>query len=370
MKKLKIIFTANVLWDIYIFRYGVIQALIKDGHEIVVVAPKDTRIDFTKELGIRHIPIELSMRGINPVKDLSLLKQLTKIYKTEKPDIIFHYTIKPNIYGTIASKLARIQSIAVLTGLGYSFVEGGLISKIAKLMYKVALTFSKEVWVLNKDDKNTLIEKNIVKKNKIFILPGEGVDTKKFAPMKREKNNETIFLMVARAFYDKGFNEYVEAAKIIKEKYPKVKFWFLGALGGDTANGVNELKMQEYVDSGVIEYLGHRKDVNEVINRSDCVVLPSYREGISKVLMEAASMEKPLIATNVTGCKEIIDDGVNGYLVKVKDSKDLALKMEKFIKLDDVSRENLGKNGREKILKEFDEKIIIEIYRRKLWNLQ
>ncbi|WP_297599206.1 glycosyltransferase family 4 protein [uncultured Cetobacterium sp.] len=370
MKKFKIIFTANVLWDIYIFRYGVIKALIEDGHEVIAVAPKDERIDFPKDLGIRHIPIELKMRGINPLKDLSLLKQLINIYRKEKPDIIFHYTIKPNIYGTLAAKLVKIPSIAVLTGLGYSFVEGGIVSRVAKAMYRFALIFSKEVWVLNSDDRNKLIEEKIVKSDKIFILPGEGVDTEKFYPMKKEENSEIIFLMVARAFYDKGFNEYVEAAKIIKRKYSKVRFWFLGALGGDTANGVNDIKMQEYVDCGLIEYLGHRKDVDRVINDSDCVVLPSYREGISKVLMEAASMEKPIIATDVTGCKEIVDDGVNGYLVKVKDSDDLAFKLEKFIKLDKKARDILGKNGRVKILKEFDEKIIIEIYRRKLWNLQ
>ncbi|MGL4955512.1 MAG: glycosyltransferase, partial [Cetobacterium sp.] len=229
---------------------------------------------------------------------------------------------------------------------------------------------SNEVWVLNRDDKETLINQRIVSTEKIFILPGEGVDTEKFSPIERIKNKELIFLMVARAFYDKGIREYVEAAKIINNKGYKVKFCFLGALGGSAANGVDSLKMDEYVKDGVLEYLGHRKDVEAVINASDCIVLPSYREGISKVLMEAASMEKPIIASNVTGCKEIVDDGINGYLVNVKDSIDLADKIEKFIVLPLEKRNIMGKKGREKILKEFDEKIIIEIYRRKLWNLQ
>lgn len=369
MKKLKIFFTANVLWDIYIFRYGVIKALIEDGHEVVAIAPKDSRIDFPRELGIRHIPIELSLRGVNPIKDFQLFLQLKDIYTKEKPDIIFHYTIKPNIYGTLAAKCAKVQSIAVLTGLGYSFVEGGFISKVAKTLYRISLKYSKEVWVLNEDDKKCLVNEKIVSEKKIFILPGEGVDTKKFKPLLREKNKELIFLMVARAFYDKGVREYVEAAKMIKDKGYKVKFWFLGALGGNAANGINEAKMAEYEKEGILDYLGHRKDVENVINSSDCVVLPSYREGISKVLMEAASMEKPIIATNVTGCKEIIENNKNGYLINVKDSVDLSEKIEKFINLSNEERDNMGKNGRKKVLNEFDEKIIIEIYRRKLWNL-
>lgn len=369
-KKLKIFFTANVLWDIYIFRYGVIKALISDGHEVVVIAPNDSRIDFPKELNIRHIPIKLSMRGTNPIKDISLLSQLKKIYKEEKPDIVFHYTIKPNIYGTLAAKFSNVNSIAVLTGLGYSFIEGGLVSKIAKFLYKLSLKYSKEVWVLNGDDKETLINENIINEKKIFILPGEGVDTNKFKPLNEIKHEGTIFLMIARAFFDKGVREFIEAAKIIKNQNQNIKFWFLGALGGNAKNGIDSDKMDEYVKEGIIEYLGHRKDVELVIGASDCVILPSYREGISKVLMEAASMEKPLIASNVTGCKEIIEDNENGYLVKVKDSIDLANKIQKFIKLSQKEKEEMGRKGRNKILKEYDEKIIIEIYRRKIWSFQ
>lgn len=370
MKKLKIFFTANVLWDIYIFRYGVIKALIEDGHEVIVIAPKDERIDFEKELGIKHIPIELSLRGINPFKDFKLYRKLKKIYKKEKPNIIFHYTIKPNIYGTIAAKMAKIPNVAILTGLGYSFIEGGLISKIARIMYKFALRFSTEVWVLNEDDKKTLLEKKIVNKE-IFILPGEGVDVEKFSPRDIIKARENkIFLMIARAFYDKGFREYIDGARKIKKKYKDVEFWFLGALGGKNKNGVSEQEMKSLENEGVIKYWGHRKDVQNIIGECDCVVLPSYREGISKVLMEAASMEKPLIATDVVGCREIVQDGYNGYLVKIKDSDDLAEKIEKFINLSWEKQRELGINGRKKILKEFDEKIIIDIYRRKIWNLQ
>ncbi|MGL5053347.1 MAG: glycosyltransferase family 4 protein [Cetobacterium sp.] len=370
MKKLKIFFTANVLWDIYIFRYGVIKSLIEDGHEVVVVAPRDSRIDFPKELKIKHIEIDLSLRGVNPIKDFKLFLQLKKIYKIEQPDIVFHYTIKPNIYGTLAAKIENVKNVAVLTGLGYSFVEGGIVSKIAKILYSFSLKYANEVWVLNEDDKNTIVFENILESKKIFILPGEGVDVDRFTSRKRVENSKIVFLMVARAFYDKGVREYVEAAKITKEKGFSVEFWFLGALGGDSRNGIDKVVMDQYEQEGILKYLGHRKDVEEVINSSDCVILPSYREGVSKVLMEAASMEKPIIATNVTGCKEIVEDGKNGFLVKVKNVEDLADKIQKFIELSFEEKKEMGKNGRIKILQEFDEKKIIEIYRRKLWSLQ
>lgn len=371
MKSLKIFFTANVLWDIYIFRYGVIKSLIEDGHEVVVVAPRDERIDFERELGIRHIPIDLSLRGVNPLKDFRLYLELKSIYKKEKPDIVFHYTIKPNIYGTIAAKMSKIPNIAILTGLGYSFIEGGLISKIARYMYKFSLRFANEIWVLNEDDKNTLIDMKIVKDKKLFVLPGEGVNVERFTPKEIIRARENIvFLMIARAFYDKGFREYVEAAKIVKKEHKNVEFWFLGALGGDSANGVTSEEMKKIENEGILKYLGHRKDVENIIGESDCVVLPSYREGISKVLMEAASMEKPLIASNVVGCKEIVEDGYNGFLAEVKSVSSLVKQMEKFISLSWETRRELGINGRKKIIKEFDEKIIIDIYRRKIWNLQ
>ncbi|MBC2856142.1 glycosyltransferase family 4 protein [Cetobacterium sp. 2A] len=366
---MKIIFTANVLWDIYIFRYGVIKALKDKGNEIIVVAPKDKRIDFEKELGIRHIPIDLNMRGMNPVEDLKLMLQLTKIYKKEKPDMVFHYTIKPNIYGSIACKIAGVPSIAVLTGLGYSFVAGGTIAKVAKAMYRFALKFPKEVWVLNSDDKKELVENRIVKADKIFVLPGEGINLERFKKLNipKDKSKKTV-LMIARAFRDKGFYEYVESARIVKETYPDVEFQFLGALGGEGVNGIDEITMSRYVEEGTLTYLGHRKDVPRIIDLSTMVVLPSYREGISKVLMEAASMEKPIVATDVTGCREIVENGKNGYLVPPKDVSALAKAIIKILNLDEKELEEMGRYGREKMEKEFDEKIIIEIYEEKLWS--
>lgn len=368
---MKIFFTANVLWDIYIFRGGVIKALVEAGHDVTVVAPHETRIDISKELGVKVINIHLNKRGMNPIEDFKLFTELYKIYKKEKPDIIFHYTIKANIYGTIAAHFAKIKSIAILTGLGYAFVTNSLVSKIAKSLYKYSLPFAEEVCVLNEDDKNLLVSEKIIKEDKVFILPGEGINTEKFSPMKKTlnlTNEKIIFLMIARAFFDKGVKEYVEAAENIKKIYPNTEFQFLGALGGNSVSGINEEQMKSFVDKGIINYLGTVNDVREIIKNVDCIILPSYREGISRTLLEGASMEKPLIATNVTGCKEIIIDNVSGFLVKPKNSEDLTEKIKKFILLSEEEKISFGKNGRKHVINNFDEKIIIDIYKNRWCN--
>lgn len=368
---MKIFFTANVLWDIYIFRGGVIKALVEAGHDVTVVAPYETRVDIKKELGVNVININLNKRGMNPIEDLKLFFELYKIYKKEKPDIIFHYTIKANIYGTLASYFAKIKSVAVLTGLGYAFVTNSIVSKIAKMLYKISLPLAEEVCVLNEDDKNLLVSEKIVKDNKIFILPGEGVDTKKFIPMEKTENldnKKIIFLMIARAFYDKGVKEYVESAENIKKIYPNAEFQYLGALGGNSVAGIDEKQMKSFVDKEIINYLGTVNDVRKVIKNADCIVLPSYREGISRTLLEGASMEKPLIASNVTGCREIVVDGVSGFLAEPKNSKDLTEKIEKFLKLSEAERKSFGKAGREHVINNFDEKIVIDIYKNRWCN--
>lgn len=370
---MKIFFTANVIWDIYIFRGGVIKALLEAGHEVTVIAPFETRIDIEKELGVKVININLNKRGMNPIEDLKLFTRLYKIYKKEKPDIVFHYTIKPNIYGTLASHLAKVKSVAFLTGLGYAFVTDSMVSKIAKFLYKISLPFANEVCVLNEDDKNLTVSQKIIKKEKVFVLPSEGINTEKFYPMEKDikykNNNKIIFLMIARAFFDKGIKEYVAASENIKKIYPNTEFWFLGALGGNNIAGITEEQMKIWQDKNIINYLGTTNDVREIIKNADCIVLPSYREGISRTLLEGASMEKPLIASDVTGCKEIVIDGVSGFLAKVKDSNDLTSKIEKFINLSPEEKISFGKAGRKHIVDNFDEKIIIDIYKNRWCNL-
>ena len=230
-------------------------------------------------------------------------------------------------------------------------------------MYKLALKNSKRVFFQNRDDFELFLNEGLVEKKICDILPGSGVDTQKFKPIQREKKDKFFrFLLIARILWDKGIGEYVEAAKIIRQKYKNVKFQLLGGIGVDNPTAISKKIIDKWVKDEIIEYLGETDDVRKFIYRADCIVLPSYREGTSRVLLESASMEKPLIATNVPGCKEVVEDGINGYLCKVKDSKDLASKMEKMLNLSEENRALMGKKGREKIVKEFDEKIVINKY--------
>lgn len=369
---MKLMFVANYMWDIYIFRAGVLRAMVADGHEVIVVAPDDKRIEIEKVIpGLRSINIKLNKRGMNPIEDIKLSYELYKLYRKEKPDLIFHYTIKPNIYGTLAAKFARMRSIAILTGLGYSFIQNTLISKVAVALYKFSLRFSKEIWVLNTEDKEVLLQKKIGSRDRIFILPGEGIDCERFKFLPKERKDEKIvFLMIARAFLDKGFKEYEESARYLRNKYrDKVEFWYLGALGENAISGITKDYMDNLVEEGIIKYLGITDKPEFIIKECDAIVLPSYREGISKTLLEGAAMEKAIIASDVPGCKEIVDEGKTGFLAEVKNVDSLIGKLEKFINLSDEEKENLGKRGREKILREFDEKIIVNIYRNKILEL-
>lgn len=361
----KIIFVSNTAWSIYNFRIDLIKYLEKNNYDVIVIAPYDDSVEKIKEI-CTYINIKLDRKGINVFNDLKFLYRLFKLYIDLDPDIIFHYTIKPNIYGSIASKFANKTSVAVVTGLGYSFIKENLITKISKLLYKISLKHSNEVWFLNKEDFNQFLEMNLIKKEKGYILKGEGINTDKYSPdlfkKKLEPKNNIKFLLIGRMIYDKGVKEFVNAAKIIKKRYKNVKFELLGPIDYDYSNSIDKETLLNWNKDKSINYLGETDDVRKYINQSDCVVLPSYREGVPRTLLEAASMETPLIATDVPGCRDVIDNNVNGFLCKVEDYKDLANKMEIFINLSKIEKKIMGKKGRKKVKKEFDIDIIIEKY--------
>lgn len=363
MKK-KIAFVHNAMWEMYNFRGELLQELKAKGYEITVICPPDDKnAHYFTDLGIKLLTVPMSRKGTNIKEDLQLVKNLFKVYKKEKFDLVFHYTIKPNIYGTLAAKLAGLKSIAITTGLGYVFLHNNITSLIAKFMYKFSLAFANEVWFLNDDDMNIFLDKDLITERQAFKLPSEGINTKRFVPKeKNRKDSKTVFLMIARVLYDKGFNEYLEAAKLIKAQRNDVEFQLLGAIDSGNPSGVPQSVVEDAVSDGFINYLGTTSDVLPIIREADCMVLPSYREGISRVLMEAASMEKPIIATNVTGCREVINDGETGFLCKVKSPVDLANKMAKIICMTEKEKLVMGQKGRVKVIEEMDLEKIIDIY--------
>jgi glycosyltransferase involved in cell wall biosynthesis len=356
----------NSAWSMYNFRLGVIKALQEQGYQVAVVAPQDK---FSKKLemqGCSVYNINIENKGTNPVKDLRTIYDFYTLYRQIKPDLIFHYTIKPNIYGTLAAKALGIPSIAVTTGLGYVFLQDNLISKLVKQMYKFSFFHAEKVWFLNKDDQSIFLKENIIKEEKAFILPGEGVNTKEFKPIakKRTKGPRRFkFLLIARMLRDKGVEEFVKAAEIVKRTHDNVEFQLLGFLDVKSPGAISREEMDGWVKEGVVNYLGVTDDVTGYIQDADCIVLPSYyREGIPRTLMEAASMGKPLITTDNVGCREVVDDEINGFLCEVKNPQDLAQKCEMMIGLSPGKRKKMGNSGRRKMIAEFDEQIIIKLY--------
>ena len=365
MVKKRILFTSNVSWAMVKFRFGLLKALIQEGYDIYIVAPFDEFVPTLESMGCHCIDIRLSRKGVNPIEDMRLLWSLFTVYRTVKPDLIFHYSIKPIIYGSIAAAMARIPSIAVNIGLGYTFIHENFIAKISRLLYKIALYFPREVLFINEDDREEFIQRSLVDAQKTFVLPSEGVNTDHFLPQKRYHEKQ-IFLLIARVLWDKGVGEYYEAAKALKSKYPQSIFQLLGPIDDGNPKGIVKAVVEQWHQEGMLEYLGYASDVRDYIASATCIVLPSYREGKGMTLIEAGCMEKPLIATNVPGCKDIVKDGYNGFLCEVRNSQSLAEAMEKMILLDEITREAFGKNSRLFMEKNFDEKNVIAIYQTKI----
>ena len=362
MKK-TIAIVINTSWNVFNFRLGLLKALQKEGYKIVIIAPRDAYSQKLKSIGFEYHNIIMNNKGTNPFEDSKLIYHLYKLYKKIKPDILLHYTIKPNIYGSFAAGLLGIPVVTNISGLGTVFLNNSLSSKVAHLLYKIALKIPQKVFYQNSHDRELFISSHLVDKNKTDLLPGSGIDTNKFKPNIEQENNTDNFkfLFIARLLKDKGLIEYVEAAKRFADT-EKVEFDVLGAFYEANPTAIREGEMNSWVESKIINYLGTTDDVKAAIKKADCIVLPSYREGLSRVLLEAASMAKPIITTDVPGCKEVVDDGVNGYLCKVKDIDSLAKQMKKMILLSDKERKEMGKRGRDKVIDGFDEKIVISKY--------
>lgn len=354
--------TINRSWNIYNFRRGLISSLLAHGHQVVAIAPDDGYSEKLEDLGCIFYPIKMDNKGSNPLKDVFLTYQLYKAYKATKLDIVLQYTIKPNIFGSIAAKWCGIPSVCNVTGLGTVFIHENLTSKIAKKLYKTAFRYPRHIFFQNKDDHKVFIDSNLVENNQTSLLPGSGVNTLHFSPQERVENKQFTFLLIARMLYDKGIVEYVDAIKILRDKGINAKFQLLGDFDYGSGLGIYKVKIDYWQEEGLVEYLGSTDDVRPYIHNADCIVLPSYREGTPRALLEAASQGKPLIATDVPGCRETVIDEYNGFMCKVKDAEDLSIKMEKMLGASASYLKYLGDNSRQLAISKFDEKIVIEKY--------
>jgi glycosyltransferase involved in cell wall biosynthesis len=358
----KIIIALNTAWNLVNFRAGLIRALVEAGYEVVAVAPMDEYAGRLDLLGCRFVPLPMDNKGTHPGRDLLLLWRFFWLLRREQPVVFLGYTVKPNVYGSLAAHLLGIPVVNNIAGLGAVFIKGGLLARLVRGLYRLALSRSAKVFFQNDDDLNLFVDSGLVRKEQTGRVPGSGVDLSRFSPQMMPANGRIRFLLIARLLWDKGVGEYLEAARILKRHGINAEFCILGFLDVKNPTAVSRSQMDDWVAEGLVSYLGETDDVRSFIAESDCVVLPSYREGVPRSLLEAAAMGKAIIATDVVGCREVVEDGVNGYLCKPMDSGDLASKMEELVKLTPEARHEMGRKGREKIEREFDEKIVIGKY--------
>ncbi|ALL64365.1 Lipid carrier : UDP-N-acetylgalactosaminyltransferase [Paraburkholderia caribensis MBA4] len=365
---LRITLVCNTAFAIYTYRQGLIRTLVARGVDVTVIAPRDRTFDLLQQMGCRCIELHVASKGTNPRDDLRTLWALYRLYREIRPHVVFHYTIKPNIYGTIAAKLAGVDSVAVTTGLGYVFIQKSRAAQIAKLMYRFAFRYPREIWFLNKDDEAAFRDQQLLAHpERARLLHGEGVDLEQFSftPLHpRETVQDAFsFVLIGRLLWDKGVGEYVEAARQLRAKYPHARFQLLGPVGVDNPSAISQAEVDAWVREGVIDYLGEAHDVRPLIAAADCVVLPSYREGVPRTLMEASAMGRPIVATDVPGCREVVADGVNGLLCEARNVDSLAAKLAQMLDMSDDERRAMGERGREKVAREFDERVVVERYK-------
>lgn len=359
----RVIIALNTAWNLVNFRSGLIRALVSHGYDVIAVAPVDEYANQLAALGCRFVPLSMDNKGTHPGRDLVLNWRFVLLMRKERPGVFLGYTVKPNIYGSLAAHLSGVPVINNVAGLGTVFTKGGLLSWLVRALYRAALARSRKVFFQNEEDRQLFITGGLVDAALTDRLPGSGVDLNKFERVPLPGRSMIRFLLIARMLWDKGVGEYVEAARLLKRRGLSAEVCLLGFLDVQNPTAIAKSQMDEWVAEGVVCYLGVSDNVREEIAQADCVVLPSfYREGTPKTLLEAAAMARPIITTDSVGCRDVVDDGVNGLLCRPRDAVDLADKMERMISMSQTEREAMGLRGREKVEREFDEKIVIQKY--------
>ncbi|WP_420458058.1 glycosyltransferase family 4 protein [Neolewinella sp.] len=355
---------ANTSWNIFNFRGGLLRSLKATGARMIAIAPPDEYSDrLGPEFGATYVPVtRLSRKGTNPAQDAALLLELARIYRRFRVDVVLHYTIKPVIYGSLAAKLVGVRNISTLTGLGYAFITPGLVNRVVKQLYRRALRSAHWTYFQNADDRRLFLDNGLVPSDRSGVIPGSGIDTDKFAPDGAAEAAPLSFLFIGRLLYDKGVMEFHEAARSIRRRHPEVTFHMVGGLDDGNPSGVPSSMVKLWEACGDIVYHGQVSDTRPYIARATAVVLPSYREGLPRVMLEGMAMGKPLVASDVPGCRDTIDEGVNGHLVVVQDAVSLAAGMEKIIHSSPEQRAAMGRAGRQMAVTRFAEPVIVDHY--------
>ena len=355
--KQNILILTNNIGGLHSFRKEVVKAIVDSGYEVFISEPDDDeRVKYFEEIGCHIIKTDFNRRGMNPIADLKLMLKYRSIIKNLNPKAVLSYTIKPNIYGGIACRLTGTPQLANVTGLGDAMENGGWLQKLTIGLYRVGIGKAKCVFFQNATNKQFCEEHGIVGL-KTQLLPGSGVNLEHHHFQELPPDGIIKFLFISRLLRDKGTEEFFEMAKSIKAKYENSEFQILGWCEGDYQQQLDEL-----VEEGVVKYLGSTSDVRPYLTDVHCTIMPSYHEGMSNVNLESAANGRPVITTDVPGCRETVDDGVTGFLVKARDAKSLVGGVERFIALPYEDKQKMGRMAREKVEREFDRNIVVKAY--------
>ena len=327
-----------------------------------VLAPIDAYIEYVENFPeVVHINLRtLDRDSTNPIKDLLLVEELRRKYRKIKPDLVVHYTHKPNIFGTIAAKLAGVRSVSVITGLGYSFINRGFINVVTEWLYRRTTRYSSSMIFENEDDRDLFVEKQLVDKERAFAVKGCGVNTTYYHRENPYSPDPPVFTFIGRLLKDKGILEFAAAARHFHEKGWAASFVVLGDFDPENPSTIDRDTLLDWISEDTVDYKGFVNDVRPFLEKSTCIVLPSYREGMPRIVLEAMAMGKPVITTRTAGCRETVEEGVNGYLAEARDVTDLIHAMQKFCALTPSQREAMGAKGREMAMAIFSDKIIAE----------
>ena len=360
----KVLILVNHDMTIYNFRLELVERLIDEGYEVYISSPNGEKIDDLRALGCFYHEIKIDRHGMNPVKELGLVMTYFRLMGQIKPDIVLGYTIKPNIYGALVAGLKGIPFLANITGLGTAVENEGLSQKITLMLYKIAFRKVNRIYFQNEENMQFFANRNIYP-DRYELLPGSGVNLTRFPLQTYPSDSHGIrFAFLSRIMKEKGIEEYLGAAQVLKTRYPDAEFHICGFCEEGYEENLKKLE-----EAGIITCHGMIRDVAGFLKDMHCVVLPSYHEGMSNVLLEGSATGRPIITTDCAGCREIVDDGVNGYMVPVQDTQALVIAMDKFIKLSQMDRKLMGLKARTKVEQEFDREIVVRTYVNAIENL-
>ena len=364
---LRIAVVSNSAWYLFNFRLNLIHCLQAAGHTVVAVAASDK---FAAKLELAGVPfrgVPISAGGVNPLTETRAVCGLGAVFKRESIDLVLSYTPKGNLYSALACVALGVRFVPNVSGLGRAFIRRSLVTWTALALYRLTFPRAHHVFFQNLDDMRVFIDAKLVHAKSAERLPGSGVDLTRFRPTESPANSKTdspIFLLVARMLWDKGIGEYVIAARTLRASYPQASFRLLGDVATANPSAIPRDQMDAWVKEGLITYLGSTEDVRPFVAEADCVVLPSYREGVPRVLLEAAAMARPVITTDAPGCRDAVVDGETGFICRPRDGADLAAKMTAFLALPLDQRQRMGHRGRDMVQRCFDERVVLDRYTR------